>query len=37
MLTHLQLDNFKIWRTTGPMCLAPLTLLLGTNGSGSQR
>ena len=36
MLTHLKLDNFKIWRTTGAMRLAPLTLLLGTNSSGKS-
>ncbi len=36
MLTHLKLDNFKIWRTTGPMRLAPVTLLLGTNSSGKS-
>jgi predicted ATPase len=36
MLTHLKLDNFKIWRTTGPLRLAPLTLLLGTNSSGKS-
>lgn len=36
MLTHLQLTNFKIWRTTGPIRLAPLTLLLGTNSSGKS-
>lgn len=36
MLTHLKLENFKIWRTTGPMRLAPLTLLLGTNSSGKS-
>lgn len=36
MLTHLKLDNFKIWRTTGAMPLAPLTLLLGTNSSGKS-
>ena len=24
------LDNFKIWKSTGPMRLAPVTLLLGT-------
>lgn len=27
MLTHLKLDNFKIWRSTGAMRLAPITLL----------
>jgi predicted ATPase len=36
MLSHLKLDNFKIWRTTGPLRLAPLTLLLGTNSSGKS-
>lgn len=36
MLTHLKLDNFKIWRSTGPVRLAPLTLLLGTNSSGKS-
>lgn len=36
MLTHLKLDNFKIWRTTGAMRLAPLTLFLGTNSSGKS-
>src|ERR1700753_2845827 len=36
MLTHLKLDNFKIWKSTGPMGLAPVTLLLGTNSSGKS-
>lgn len=36
MLTHLKLENFKIWKTTGPIHLAPLTLLLGTNSSGKS-
>jgi energy-coupling factor transporter ATP-binding protein EcfA2 len=36
MLTHLRLKNFKIWETTGPMRLAPVTLLLGTNSSGKS-
>lgn len=36
MLTYLKLDNFKIWRSTGPMRLAPLTFLLGTNSSGKS-
>src|ERR1051325_7056839 len=36
MITHLKLDNFKIWRSTGPMRLAPVTLLLGTNSSGKS-
>jgi energy-coupling factor transporter ATP-binding protein EcfA2 len=36
MLTHLKLENFKIWRSTGPTPLAPITLLLGTNSSGKS-
>ncbi len=36
MLTHLKLENFKIWRSTGPIRLAPITLLLGTNSSGKS-
>ncbi|HCZ14950.1 MAG TPA: hypothetical protein DHV85_10200, partial [Candidatus Accumulibacter sp.] len=36
MLTHLKLNNFKIWRSTGQMPLAPLTLLFGTNSSGKS-
>lgn len=36
MLTHLKLENFKIWRTTGPVRLAPITLLLGANSSGKS-
>ena len=36
MLTHLKLENFKIWRTTGPVRFAPITLLLGANSSGKS-
>jgi predicted ATPase len=36
MLTHLKLENFKIWRSTGSIRLAPITLLLGTNSSGKS-
>jgi predicted ATPase len=36
MLTHLKLENFKIWRSTRPIRLAPITLLLGTNSSGKS-
>ena len=36
MLTHLKLENFKIWRSTGPIRLALITLLLGTNSSGKS-
>ena len=36
MLTHLNLTNFKIWRSTGHMPLASLTLVFGTNSSGKS-
>jgi len=36
MLTHLKLENFKIWRSTGAISLRPITLLLGTNSSGKS-
>lgn len=36
MLTQLKLNNFKIWRSTGPMAIAPLTLLFGMNSSGKS-
>jgi hypothetical protein len=36
MLSQLRLNNFKIWRDTKTMRLAPLTLLLGTNSSGKS-
>jgi hypothetical protein len=36
MLIHLSLENFKIWKATGPMRLAPVTLFLGTNSSGKS-
>jgi hypothetical protein len=36
VITHLKLDNFKIWQSTGPMRLAPVTLLLGINSSGKS-
>ena len=36
MLTSLTLRNFKIWKTTGLVQLAPVTLLLGTNSSGKS-
>lgn len=36
MLTHLKLTNFKAWRNTGQLGLAPLTLLFGTNSSGKS-
>lgn len=36
MLSHLKLTNFKGWKTTGQLRLAPLTLLFGTNSSGKS-
>ena len=41
MFTHLNLTNFKIWRSTSMpeqprLDLAPITLLLGTNSSGKS-
>lgn len=36
MLHDITLRNFKIWKTTGLLKLAPVTLLLGTNSSGKS-
>lgn len=36
MLINLALTNFKIWERTGPVHLAPVVLLLGTNSSGKS-
>lgn len=36
MLTELQIENFKSWRHTGRVRLAPLTFLFGTNSSGKS-
>ncbi|ARS53547.1 DUF3696 domain-containing protein [Kushneria konosiri] len=36
MLTELRLQNFKAWGDTGPMRLAPLTVIFGTNSSGKS-
>lgn len=36
MLASLQLTNFKAWADTGPIRLAPVTMLLGTNSSGKS-
>jgi predicted ATPase len=36
MLTGLQLTNFKSWDDTGPIRLAPLTILFGRNSSGKS-
>ena len=36
MFTSLHLKNFKSWTDTGPVSLAPVTLVLGTNSSGKS-
>lgn len=36
MLTELRLQNFKAWKDTGSMRLAPLTVIFGTNSSGKS-
>ncbi len=36
MLTDLRIENFKAWQDTGPVRLAPLTVLFGSNSSGKS-
>lgn len=36
MLTEIQLKNFKAWRDTKSVDIAPVTMLLGTNSSGKS-
>lgn len=36
MLTELHIKNFKAWQDTGPMRLAPLTVIFGANSSGKS-
>lgn len=36
MINTLQLKNFKAWRDSGSITLAPVTMLLGTNSSGKS-
>ena len=36
MLTKLRIKNFKAWRDTGDVRLAPLTILFGANSSGKS-
>jgi predicted ATPase len=36
MLTQLHIKNFKAWKDTRPVRLAPLTVLFGTNSSGKS-
>ena len=34
MLTQLRIEDFKAWRDTGPIRLAPITAFFGANSSG---
>ncbi len=36
MLTALHLKNFKAWADTGPIALAPLTVIFGANSAGKS-
>ncbi len=36
MLTSLHIQNFKAWRDTGPVRLAPLTVIFGANSAGKS-
>lgn len=36
MLTRLHIRNFKAWKDTGPIPLAPLTVIFGTNSAGKS-
>jgi len=36
MLTHLRIRNFKAWKDTGPIRLAPLTVIFGANSAGKS-
>ncbi len=36
MLNHLRIKNFKGWRDTGPIQMAPITLFFGANSSGKS-
>lgn len=36
MLIHLRIKNFKAWRDTGDIRLAPLTVLFGANSAGKS-
>ena len=35
MLSELKIRNFKGWQDTGPIRMAPITLLFGANSSGN--
>ena len=36
MLTSLRIKNFKAWRDTGHVRLAPLTVIFGSNSAGKS-
>ena len=36
MFREIRLQNFKAYRDSGPVPLAPLTILVGTNNSGKS-
>jgi predicted ATPase len=36
MLTHLEIKSFKAWKDTGPIRLAPLTVIFGANSAGKS-
>lgn len=36
MLSSLQIKNFKAWKDTGPIRLAPLTVIFGANSAGKS-
>lgn len=36
MLTHLHMKNFKAWKNSGPIALAPLTVIFGANSAGKS-
>lgn len=36
MLNHLRIQNFKGWKDTGPIRMAPITLFFGANSSGKS-
>ena len=36
MLTHFHIQNFKAWKDTGPIRLAPLTVIFGANSAGKS-
>ena len=36
MLNSLRIKNFKAWRDTGPIRLAPLTVIFGANSAGKS-